>query len=139
MAPEPDARGADAPAGGRAAPIGTPICASPALAELGKYRFRVLYRGSPREAILVRFHGIAYGYLNQCVHMPKALDCERPEVFDDAGESLRCSMHGITYAPTTGTCLSEICAGKSLTPLRIQERDGMLYLTEKRTTLLAAD
>jgi len=116
-----------------------PICPSTELAELGRHRFRVLYRGTPREAILVRFQGVVYGYLNQCVHMPKELDCEQPRVFDAAGESIRCSMHGITYTPATGECLSEICAGESLTPLRVQERDGMLYLTEKRTTLLGTD
>ena len=116
-----------------------PICPSADLAELGRHRFRVLYRGTPREAILVRFQGVVYGYLNQCVHMPKELDCEHCHVFDAAGESIRCSMHGITYAPTTGECLSEICAGESLTRLRVQERDGILYLTEKRTTVIDSD
>jgi nitrite reductase/ring-hydroxylating ferredoxin subunit len=106
------------------------------LTELGSHRFRIRYRGDPREAILVRFRGVAYGYLNQCVHMPKELDCEQCHIFDAAGASIRCSMHGITYDPRTGACLSEICAGRSLTPLRVQEREGTLYLTEKRTTLL---
>ena len=132
MAPETPGADPSAPLPRTAAPI----CPSAALAELGRHRLRVRYRGEPREAILVRFRGVAYGYLNQCVHMPKELDCEHCHVFDAAGESIRCSMHGITYAPTTGECLSEICAGESLTRLRVQERDGTLYLTEKRTTLL---
>lgn len=120
-------------------PPAAAICPAAELTELGSHRFRVLYRGQPRAAILVRFQGVAIGYLNQCVHMPKELDCEQRHVFDAAGQSIRCSMHGITYEPHTGDCLSEICAGKSLTPLRVQERDGFVYLTEKRATLLAAD
>lgn len=112
-----------------------PVCPSAALAELGSRRFSILYRGEPREAILVRFQGTAYGYLNQCVHMPRELDCEHCHVFDQAGSSIRCSMHGITYRPETGECLSEICAGESLTQLRVEERDGVVYLVDKRARL----
>jgi len=102
---------------------------------LGSHGFQVLYRGVKREAILVRFRGVAYGYLNQCVHMPRQLDGEEPRVFDEAGGAIRCSMHGITYRPETGECLSEIGAGKSLTPLRVDEREAVLYLTDKRASL----
>lgn len=84
-----------------------------------------------REAILVRFRGTAYGYINQCVHMPKALDCEHCHVFDERGESVRCTMHGITYDPATGACRSEICAGKYLTGIRIEEDGGFIYLRDK--------
>lgn len=112
-----------------------PICPSLDLAELGSHSFQVLYRGVQQEAILVRFRGVVYGYLNQCVHMPRRLDGEEPRVFDEAGGAIRCSMHGITYRPETGECLSEICAGKFLTPLRVDEREGVLYLTDKRASL----
>ena len=111
------------------------ICPSGSLSERGSYGFRMLYRGEPREAILVRFRGNAYGYLNQCVHMPKALDCEHCHVFDETGEYIRCSMHGIIYDPVTGRCQSEICSGKSLTLLKIAERDGLIYLQDKRGRL----
>ncbi len=110
----------------------SPICTSDALAELGSYRFRVLYRGDPREAIVIRFQGVAYAYLNECVHMPRELDCEHCHVFDEAGASIRCTMHGITYRPESGECLSEICAGRSLTRLQVDERDDVLYLDDKR-------
>ena len=109
-----------------------PICASDAVAELGKYAFTVDYRGARQAALLIRFRGKLYGYLNQCVHMPRTLDCEEPDVFDEAGRYLRCSMHTIHYEPTTGECLSEICAGKSLTALKVEERDGIVYLADKR-------
>jgi len=112
-----------------------PICSSARLAEQASYGFHVHYRGSLREAILIRHRGVAYCYLNQCVHMPKALDCEHCHVFDETGEFLRCSMHGIVYEPDTGLCRSEICAGQSLTVLKIEERDGQIRLIEKRAEL----
>ncbi len=112
-----------------------PICASDSLPEHGSSGFRLLYRGEPREAIVVRHRGRAYGYLNQCVHMPKALDCEHCHVFDETGEFIRCSMHGFTYEPATGLCQSEICAGKSLAVLKIDERDGLIHLVDKRARI----
>lgn len=108
------------------------VCASSELADNSYFGFAIDYRGEPRKAILIRYQGVAYGYLNQCVHMPRALDCEQCNVFDDTGRYIRCTMHGLIYEPTTGQCRSDICAGQSLTPLKIDERDGTIYLTDKR-------
>ncbi len=116
-------------------PIPASICASGELPELGKYAFTVNYRGERQPALLIRFHGTVYGYLNRCVHMPKRLDCEESNIFDATGRFLRCSMHTIHYDPPTGECLSEICAGKSLTALKVEEREGRVYLMDKRAVL----
>jgi nitrite reductase/ring-hydroxylating ferredoxin subunit len=125
------------PAFKRRAPM--PVCASSNLVEQGSYKFPVLYRGVVREAILVRHRGVAYGYLNRCVHMDRALDCEQPHVFDESGTYIRCSMHGIVYEPATGLCRSDICAGKSLTALKIDERDGLIHLVDKRASTVQED
>ena len=109
-----------------------PICPSLDVPELGKFSFAVKYRGASRDAILVRFKGVVYGYFNQCVHMPKPLDCEHSHIFDDSGRYLQCSMHTICYDPSTGEALSEICAGKKLTALHVSEEGEWLYLVDKR-------
>ena len=109
-----------------------PICPSLDVPELGKFSFAVQYRGVSRDAILVRFKGVVYGYLNQCVHMPKPLDCEHSHIFDDSGRYLQCSMHTICYDPATGEALSEICAGKKLTALQVREEGEWVYLVDKR-------
>lgn len=57
------------------------ICTGEEVAELGKYLFFVNYRGQRRSALLIRFQGVVYGYLNQCVHMPKPLDVEQSRIF----------------------------------------------------------
>jgi len=115
----------------------TPICAASDVADLGKYVFTVDYRGQRREAILVRFQGVVYGYLNQCVHMPRALDCEASQIFDESGRYIQCSMHSICYDPVTGVSMSQLCEGKKLTALKVSEIDGVVYLLEKRAQLLA--
>lgn len=112
-----------------------PICPSDCLIELGSHRFRVRYRGEPREAILVRFGGVAYGYLNRCVHMERELDCEHPRVFDESGTHLRCTMHGVSYQPETGAVLGALCAGRSLASLRIEEREGRIFLADRHARI----
>lgn len=111
------------------------ICSGLQVPELGKFSFSINYRGIRQSAILVRFKGLVYGYLNQCVHMPKRLDCEQSHIFDESGRYLQCSMHKICYDPANGECISEICAGKKLTALKVGEQGGWVYLLDKRSIL----
>lgn len=116
-------------------PVPAAICQAMQIPELGKYSFTLRYRGESRDAILIRFKGEIYGYLNQCVHMPRALDCEQSDIFDESGRYLQCSMHNICYDPVSGESLSEICAGKKLTGFKVREEEGWVYLTDKRAVL----
>ena len=112
------------------------VCASRDLAEKTYVITDIRYAGEPHSAILLRFDGEIYAYLNQCVHMPRALDCERDTIFDRERLLLRCSMHGIVYAPQTGESVSTLCQGERLQALRSREVDGIIYLTDKRVTSL---
>lgn len=58
------------------------ICRSETLGDSLPRKIRILYRGEPMTAILIRHEGVAYGYLNRCVHMPRTLDCERADILD---------------------------------------------------------
>ncbi len=111
-----------------------PVCPSGELKDKTHIIKEVQYRGKPHSAIVFRFRGQAYAYLNQCVHMPRRLDCERDTVFDNRHELLRCSMHGIVYQPETGESLSTMCEGERLKPLRLAEIDGEIHITDKRIT-----
>jgi nitrite reductase/ring-hydroxylating ferredoxin subunit len=111
------------------------ICPSSQINELGKFPFMIRYRGEKRNAVLIRFKGQVYGYLNQCVHMPRTLDCEDEHIFDDSERYLQCSMHSICYDPVTGESVSEICAGKKLTALKIIEEEGWVYLLDKKAVI----
>jgi nitrite reductase/ring-hydroxylating ferredoxin subunit len=114
------------------------ICPSNLLAECSSYRFQISYRGKTRNAILIRYNGVVYAYLNQCVHMPKRLDCEQSHIFDESGKFVRCSMHGITYDPGSGLCQSEICARRTLTALKVVEQEASIYLRDKHARLCGA-
>ncbi|QLQ32334.1 MAG: Rieske 2Fe-2S domain-containing protein [Candidatus Thiothrix singaporensis] len=108
------------------------VCAADALQEKQFLLVEVSYRGEPHSAIVLRYAGSAFAYLNQCVHMPRPLTCERDAIFDAQANRLRCSMHGIVYDPQTGESLSALCQGERLQALRLEELDGKLFITDKR-------
>lgn len=108
------------------------VCRSNELNEKDYVITDLRYSGNDHTAIVIRYNGELYAYLNQCVHMPRRLDCERNTVFDEQRKLLRCSMHGIVYQPETGASLSTMCEGERLTALRLVEADGEIHITDKR-------
>ncbi|MEN9848333.1 MAG: hypothetical protein RL368_1073 [Pseudomonadota bacterium] len=111
------------------------ICPSSELPELGKQAFKVLYRSKAHAALVVRFHGQVYAYINQCLYSGKPLDSEDAHIFDETEHFLRASDSGICYSPITGEGYSPICMGQKLTALRVAELDGVVYLKDKHATL----
>lgn len=107
------------------------ICASNALEEGGHaVRFEVQWAGETTPAFVVRYNRRAVAYLNRCAHVPVELDFNPGDFFDDSGLYFVCATHGAMYAPDSGLCLAGPCAGRRLTKLEIQERDGNVYLIE---------
>ena len=84
--------------------------------------------------VVFLFKGKVFAYLNQCVHMPRTLNCQRDTIFDEKRELLRCSMHGIVYQPETGESISTMCNGERLQALRLNEVDGNIYINDKRVS-----
>lgn len=108
------------------------ICTAADLAEGGdgvRFMVRVNDRAAAREigAFVVRFEGVAHGYLNQCAHVPMELDWQEGKFFESSGLYLMCATHGAFYAPDSGYCVGGPCRGASLVKLRIEERDGEVY------------
>ncbi|PKO36286.1 MAG: (2Fe-2S)-binding protein [Betaproteobacteria bacterium HGW-Betaproteobacteria-6] len=108
------------------------ICASEELAEGGRgIRFTVDRYGRQAPAFVIRFHGRAYAYLNECGHVPAELDWLPGEFFDDSKLYLICSIHGALYAPESGRCLAGRCQGKGLKPLEVTEINGQIFIEQE--------
>ncbi|MES9860847.1 MAG: Rieske 2Fe-2S domain-containing protein [Candidatus Thiodiazotropha sp. LLP2] len=108
------------------------VCHKDQIREGGYIRIDVLYANKPSSVIVFCYQGTYLAYRNLCVHMPKRLDCEKDMIFDDAGQNLRCSMHGIIFDPFSGESLSTICTGEKLTPVSIDDYDGGIWIFDKR-------
>jgi len=109
------------------------VCPSDALAEGHHVGIEVKYDDAVQAVVLFRYQGRVFAYLNRCVHMGRPLDAESTSIFDDNGEHLRCSVHGVVYDPASGECGSTLCGGQKLRPVRLIEEDGSIYITDKRT------
>lgn len=108
------------------------ICDSEQLEEGGAgVRFDVNFGGGETLAFAVRFDGLCRAYLNQCAHIPVELDFQEGEFFDDSGLYLVCSTHGALYAPESGACMGGPCNGRGLTPLKVVEVDGKVFVKEE--------
>lgn len=83
---------------------------------------------------VVRFNGVAHGYVNRCAHAPVPLDWQEGNFFDLTRRYLICSTHGAHYEPTTGYCVLGPCKGRALQKLNVVEHDGNIYLVELEVT-----
>ena len=106
------------------------ICPSSALVDSGRgLRFEVEYSGHSAPAFVVRHCGRVHAYLNRCAHVAMELDWQEGVFFDFDGRDLLCSTHGAAYDAASGHCVGGPCNGSPLVKLRVEERDGMVYLT----------
>ena len=108
------------------------VCLSEQLMEGSCKRLEVTYVSEPSSVVVFRYKGNCLAYRNLCAHMPRRLDCEKDMIFDDTGQNLRCSMHGIMYDPITGESISALCMGERLTRVKVQENDEGVWINDKR-------
>jgi nitrite reductase/ring-hydroxylating ferredoxin subunit len=105
------------------------IAASGDLIDGGKgVRFELPGAKQPIPAFVIRFDGQVHAYLNLCPHAYTELDWQPGEFFDSAGLSLICATHGAMFEPASGHCVAGPCRGRSLEPVAVEERDGVVYL-----------
>lgn len=90
-------------------------------------RFPVTAGSYDTTGFVVRYNGIAYGYLNRCAHVPIELDWARGEFFESSGLYLMCSTHGAIYEPETGRCMGGPCRGGCLRPIAVLEQDRQIF------------
>lgn len=112
------------------------VCTSAALADRQYIKVTLNFEKHAEECLVFRHAGQAHAYLNRCVHMPRKLDCEQPDIFDETGRFLRCSMHGIVYKPDTGTSVSAMCEGEQLCTVNIYEESGEVGIADFRVSAL---
>ena len=104
------------------------VCASDDLVEGGKgVRLPLLAGGEETTGFVVRFDGVAHGYLNRCAHVPIELDWSPGEFFESSGLYIMCATHGAIYMPDTGHCTGGPCRGSRLRKINIVEKEQKIF------------
>ena len=84
----------------------------------------------PLRIFVVRVGDGVHGYLNRCPHAGHALDLIPQRFLSADGTLILCSSHGALFEKTTGYCVAGPCAGRSLTPVPLQVRCGVVLLAD---------
>jgi len=107
------------------------ICALGELDATGAKEFEF---GNPRQfwGFVVRAgdrdSGEVRAYINACPHVGLPLNLSGDQFFDTEGKLLLCQMHGALFRPADGVCVSGPCEGEHLKPLKVELRDGAVWL-----------
>ena len=91
-------------------------------------RFALPVLGQFATGFVVRYHGKAHAYVNQCAHVPVELDWEQGQFFTVSKDYLICATHGAHYMPDTGHCVMGPCKGKSLQALPVTEQNQQITI-----------
>lgn len=108
----------------------TRVCASDELSRGEVKVVRITDDASgPREALVLRDEdGTLRAFVNRCRHLPIPLDAGSREFLDRKRRYLVCNTHGAMYRLDDGVCERGPCVGERLETLRLEEREGSLYL-----------
>lgn len=103
------------------------ICAVADLDATGAKEFDY---GNPRQywGFVIRWGEAVRAYVNACPHVGLPLNLSDDHFFDTGGKLLLCQMHGALFRPEDGFCVSGPCAGESLKQLKLELRDGAVWL-----------
>ena len=107
------------------------ICRSQDLREADTgVRFELPWGTKTLSAFAIRYMGCVHGYLNCCPHQGTELDWMPNEFFDQSRLYLVCATHGAVFAPDSGVCRDGPCKGSVLQRVKVEERDGQVYLSK---------
>jgi nitrite reductase/ring-hydroxylating ferredoxin subunit len=98
------------------------------IAEGGTVKFPLTVAGRRSEGFVSRYQGKLVAYENKCQHLPLHLDFDSGKFYTQDGEHFICQTHNATYEPLTGLCVRGPCEGASLKKLKIEEKDGDVWL-----------
>jgi nitrite reductase/ring-hydroxylating ferredoxin subunit len=112
------------------------------LADIGCNSARAFAVGGEERVLkgfIIRVGEAVYGYVNRCPHAGHPLDL-LPGRFLTPDETLiLCSSHGALFEKRTGYCVAGPCAGRTLTPVALEIRDGYVVLAEAVDVAALAD
>jgi nitrite reductase/ring-hydroxylating ferredoxin subunit len=70
------------------------------------------------------------GYVNRCPHAGNPLNLLPHRFLTADGTLILCSSHGALFEKSSGYCVAGPCAGRSLTPVALEIRSGLVLLAD---------
>ena len=83
----------------------------------------------PFKGFVVRQGDEVFAYQNYCVHVGHPLNWSPDSFLTKDRSAIICASHGAMYEIDTGLCFAGPCAGKSLRPVQLDVRNGVVYVS----------
>ncbi len=106
-----------------------PLCRIGDLSDPGSRGVEFLRDGERVSAFVVLRDGVWRAYENRCPHTGAPLDWVEHQFLDADGALIQCAVHDARFDIEEGVCLAGPCPGARLTPLPIELRDGVIWLS----------
>ena len=84
----------------------------------------------PLRGFVVRSGNAVRGYVNRCPHAGHPLNLLPHRFLTADGTLILCSSHGALFEKSSGYCVAGPCAGRSLTPVALEIRSGLVLLAD---------
>jgi nitrite reductase/ring-hydroxylating ferredoxin subunit len=107
------------------------ICRLEDLEAHGSHAFTIGGGRWPLRGLVVRTTGGVHAYVNHCPHAGHPLDLVPGRFLTADGSLILCSSHGALFEKATGLCVAGPCAGRTLTPLALEVRAGLVLLASQ--------
>jgi nitrite reductase/ring-hydroxylating ferredoxin subunit len=106
------------------------ICALADLQATGARAFTLGGGEWPLRGFVVRFGASVRGFVNRCPHAGHPLNLVGQRFLTADGALILCASHGALFEKDNGYCVAGPCAGRSLTPLALEVRNGLVQLAD---------
>ena len=106
------------------------VCRLADIAPQGARAFTIGGGDWPLRGFVVRTGDAVHGYVNRCPHAGHALDLLPHRFLTPDGALILCSSHGALFEKASGYCVAGPCAGRSLTPVALEIRCGLVVLAD---------
>jgi nitrite reductase/ring-hydroxylating ferredoxin subunit len=84
----------------------------------------------PLRGFVLRVGDALRGYVNRCPHAGHPLNLLPGRFLTPDGTLILCTSHGALFEKGTGYCVAGPCAGRTLTPVDVEVRSGLVLLAD---------
>jgi nitrite reductase/ring-hydroxylating ferredoxin subunit len=104
------------------------VCRLDELQDPGSREFGLPAGQAAFTGFVLRVQGQLRSYLNLCPHARRPLNYLPHRFLTADGSAVLCTGHGALFDPLSGECVAGPCQGRSLSPLAVECRDGMVWV-----------
>jgi len=106
------------------------VCRLSDIAAQGARAFTLGGGDWPLRGVALRLGDTVRGYVNRCPHAGHPLNLLPERFLTPDGTLLLCSSHGAMFDKASGYCVAGPCTGRSLTPVALEVRSGLVLLAD---------